>query len=130
VQTGIAPTTFVGLDVHHDSISVALLRPGAQFPDEDQIANSPEAMRKLVRDERAPRLMTDGDAPRAALDGELYAHRGEAELRADALGRRRKRDTDVGPGEQPEQNRRGALVRARAARRRVPAGVGRRRAHR
>lgn len=49
MQTSIAPTTFVGLDVHQDSISVALLQPGAQFPDEDQIANTPEAVRKLVR---------------------------------------------------------------------------------
>ncbi len=49
MQTSIAPTTFVGLDVHQDSISVALFRPGAQFPDQDQIANTPEAVRTLVR---------------------------------------------------------------------------------
>lgn len=47
--TSIAPTTFVGLDVHQESISVALLRPGTQLAEEDQIANSPEAVRKLVR---------------------------------------------------------------------------------
>ena len=45
----IAPLTFVGLDVHQDSISVALLRPGAQLPDEEQIPNTPEAVRKLTR---------------------------------------------------------------------------------
>ncbi|HVR88494.1 MAG TPA: hypothetical protein VHG53_02985 [Candidatus Limnocylindria bacterium] len=49
MQTSIAPITYVGLDVHQESISVALLGPGAQFPDEDQIANTPEAVRKLVR---------------------------------------------------------------------------------
>ena len=49
MQNSIALTTFVGLDVHQDSISIALLRPGAQLPDEDQIANTPDAVRKLVR---------------------------------------------------------------------------------
>lgn len=49
MHTSIASTTFVGLDVHQESISVALLRPGAQMPEEDQIANTPEAVRKLVR---------------------------------------------------------------------------------
>lgn len=57
MQTSIAPTTFVGLDVHQDSISVALLRPGAQLPDEDQIANSPEAVRKLVRRWKDPQAV-------------------------------------------------------------------------
>ncbi len=47
MQNTIALTTFVGLDVHQDSISIALLRPGAELPDEDQIANSPEAVRTL-----------------------------------------------------------------------------------
>jgi len=49
VSTSIARTTYVGLDVHQERISVALYRPGAQQPDEDQIANSPEAVRRLVR---------------------------------------------------------------------------------
>ncbi len=49
MHNSIAPTTFVGLDVHQESISVALYRPGAQQPDEDQIANTPEAVRRLVR---------------------------------------------------------------------------------
>lgn len=52
--TSIARTTFVGLDVHQDSISVALFRPDAQLPDEDQIANTPEAVRKLVRHWKDP----------------------------------------------------------------------------
>ena len=49
MPTSIAPITFVGLDVHQNSISVALLRPGAQLPDEDELPNTPEAVRKLVR---------------------------------------------------------------------------------
>ncbi|HAF09520.1 MAG TPA: hypothetical protein DCK98_05490 [Chloroflexi bacterium] len=49
MQTSIAPITYVGLDVHQDSISVALLRPDGPSLDEDQIANTPEAVRKLVR---------------------------------------------------------------------------------
>lgn len=45
--TSIAPT-FVGLDVHKDSISVALLRPGHDDPDQDRIPNTPEEVRRLV----------------------------------------------------------------------------------
>ena len=52
--TSIAPITFVGLDVHQDSISVALLRPGSPLADQDQIANTPEAVRKLVRHWKDP----------------------------------------------------------------------------
>lgn len=48
MSTSIARTMYVGLDVHQDSISVALIRPDAQHPDEDQIANTPEAIRRLV----------------------------------------------------------------------------------
>ena len=54
MQTSIAPITYVGLDVHQESISVALLRPGAQLADEDQIANTPEAVRTLVRRWKEP----------------------------------------------------------------------------
>ncbi len=49
MSISIARTTYVGLDVHQESISVALLRPAAAEADEDQIANTPEAVRKLVR---------------------------------------------------------------------------------
>ena len=48
MPTSIAPT-YLGLDVHQESISVGLLRPGTQLAKEDQIANTPEAVRKLVR---------------------------------------------------------------------------------
>ncbi len=41
--------THVGLDVHKDSISVALLRPHALEVDEDRIPNTPEAIRTLIR---------------------------------------------------------------------------------
>jgi transposase len=40
--------TYVGLDVSKASISVALLRPGQVRIDEERIANTPEAVRKLV----------------------------------------------------------------------------------
>ncbi len=41
--------TFVGMDVHRDSIAIALLRPGEQVPLEQSIANTPEAVRKQLR---------------------------------------------------------------------------------
>ncbi len=69
--TSIAPITFVGLDVHQDSISVALFRPGAQAPDEDQIANTPEAVRRLVRrwkDPAAVRAFRDAGLPVVSVD--------------------------------------------------------------
>ena len=40
--------THVGLDVSKASISVALLRPDGHL-DEERIANTPEAVRRLVR---------------------------------------------------------------------------------
>jgi transposase len=43
------PSTFVGLDAHKDSISVALLRPGSHRPQEWKIVNEPKAVRRLAR---------------------------------------------------------------------------------
>jgi transposase len=40
-------STYIGLDVHKESIAVALLRPGTVDCDERVIANTPEALRKL-----------------------------------------------------------------------------------
>ena len=40
--------THIGLDVHKDSIAVAVLRPGEIEPDQRVIANTPDAIRKLV----------------------------------------------------------------------------------
>ncbi len=40
--------THVGLDVHKDRISVALLRPGSDVTDQETIPNTAEAVRKLV----------------------------------------------------------------------------------
>ena len=40
--------THLGLDVHKDTIAVALLRPQAVEPDCRVIDNTPEALRKLV----------------------------------------------------------------------------------
>ena len=38
----------VGLDVHKDTIAVAMMRPGQHEPDERTIPNRPEALRVLV----------------------------------------------------------------------------------
>lgn len=48
MPTSIAPT-FVGLDVHKDSITVALLRPDQAIPDLERIPNTAEEVRRLVR---------------------------------------------------------------------------------
>jgi transposase len=40
--------THLGLDVHKDSIAVAVLRPGESEPDQRVIANTVEALRKLI----------------------------------------------------------------------------------
>lgn len=40
--------TFVGMDVHRDTIAIALLRPGEQVLLEQTIANTPEALRKQL----------------------------------------------------------------------------------
>ena len=42
-------TTFVGLDVHKDSIHVAVARPGVRPVDLGSIKNEPSAVWKLVR---------------------------------------------------------------------------------
>ncbi len=41
--------TFIGLDVSRDTIAIAVLRPGAQLPLEQSIANTEELVRKQVR---------------------------------------------------------------------------------
>ena len=43
------PTTFVGLDVHKATISVALLQPGQNTPLEWKIANEPAAVQRFIR---------------------------------------------------------------------------------
>jgi hypothetical protein len=45
--------THLGLDVHKDTIAVAVLRPGQHEPDERTIPNTPEALRSLVGRGRA-----------------------------------------------------------------------------
>jgi len=40
--------THIGLDVHKDSIAVAVLRPNTTEVDERVIPNTPEALRKLL----------------------------------------------------------------------------------
>jgi transposase len=49
--------THVGLDVHKDSVAVALLRPGQHEPDERVIPNTPEALRALVGRRRGQNLV-------------------------------------------------------------------------
>lgn len=41
--------TFVGMDVHRDTIAIAILHPGEQVPLEQTIANTPEALHKQIR---------------------------------------------------------------------------------
>jgi hypothetical protein len=41
--------THLGLDVHKDTIAVAILRQDQTEPDERTIANTPEAVRRLIR---------------------------------------------------------------------------------
>jgi len=41
-------TTHLGLDVHKESIAAGILRPGSVEPDLRTLANTPEALRKLV----------------------------------------------------------------------------------
>jgi len=41
--------TFLALDVHKETIAVAVLRPGLSEPDECTIANTPEALRALIQ---------------------------------------------------------------------------------
>lgn len=49
-----ASLTFVGLDVHKDTIAVALLRPGADVCDSRTITHTPEAGRRLLDSWRDP----------------------------------------------------------------------------
>lgn len=41
--------THLGLDVHKETVAVAVLRPGATVPEQRVIPNTPEALRKLVQ---------------------------------------------------------------------------------
>jgi transposase len=44
--------TRLGLDVHKETIAVAILLPGQEIADERVIANTPEAVRSLVNRHR------------------------------------------------------------------------------
>jgi transposase len=48
-MTEISALTFVGMDVHRDTIAIALLRPGEQIPLEQSITNTAEAVRRQLR---------------------------------------------------------------------------------
>jgi transposase len=49
--------TFLGLDVHRDTISVAVLRPGHDAPTVDRIANDEPSVRRLVAQFPDPRRL-------------------------------------------------------------------------
>jgi len=44
----MANVTYLGLDVHKDSIAVAVLRPHDREPDQFVVPNTAEALRKVV----------------------------------------------------------------------------------
>jgi transposase len=50
-------TTFVGLDVHKDSISVGVLRPGEVSPDVDRIFHDEPSIRRLIGGFADPQLL-------------------------------------------------------------------------
>lgn len=56
-MTETSALTFVGLDVHRDTIAIALLRPGEHIPLEQTITNTPEAVRKQLRRWGDPRSL-------------------------------------------------------------------------
>ena len=41
-------TTYAGMDVHARTISVALLKPGAERPEEWQLEHEPRAVKRLA----------------------------------------------------------------------------------
>ena len=45
--------THLGLDVHKETIAVAILRPGDRDPDERVIPNTPQALKSLIRTRRS-----------------------------------------------------------------------------
>lgn len=49
--------THIGLDVHKDTIAVAVLRPGTTEVDERVIPNTPEAVRRLLRRHEDPEAL-------------------------------------------------------------------------
>jgi len=50
--------THIGLDVHKDTIAVAVLRPGTTEVDERTIPNTPESIRRLFRRYSNPSLLS------------------------------------------------------------------------
>jgi transposase len=40
--------TFLGLDVHKNTISAGILRPGEDAPDVEKISSDPDAVRRLI----------------------------------------------------------------------------------
>jgi len=60
--------THIGLDVHKDTIAVAVLRPGTVECDERVIPNTPEAWRRLLTRYPAASLSTCYEAARREYD--------------------------------------------------------------
>lgn len=92
--------TFVGMDVHRDTIAIALLRPGEQVPLEQSIANTSEALRRQLRrwgDPGALRVCYEAGPTGYELQRELAAAGVDCAVIAPALipkrpGRRVKTD--------------------------------------
>lgn len=97
--------THIGLDVHKDSIAVAVLRPGGSELDERVIPNTPEAIRKLLRRHRDPasvrvcyeagptgydthRLITSAGYPCDVIAPSLIPRRSGARVKTDRIDAR------------------------------------------
>lgn len=96
--------TFVGLDVHKDSITVALLRPDRESPDLERIPNTAEEVRKLVRrwaDARAIRACYEAGPCGYELQRQLSSLGVDCAVIAPALTPRK-------PGERVKTDRRDA----------------------
>lgn len=59
--------TFVGLDVHKDSISAAVLPPGREVPQVRRIVHDEESVRRLVAVRRAEGRVAQEAVPAAAI---------------------------------------------------------------
>jgi transposase len=97
--------THLGLDVHKETIAVAILRPGDRDPDERVIPNTPEALKSLIRTRRSSgplvacyeagptgyetyRLMTDLGVPCDVIAPTLIPRRAGRRVKTDRLDAR------------------------------------------
>jgi transposase len=98
-------STYVGLDVHKDTIAVALLRPRREGVEEQTVPNRPEAVRKLVASWKHPetfRVCYEAGPAGYGLERQLASLGVSCEVVAPALVPRR-------PGVRIKTDRRDAL---------------------